>query len=536
MLRPYATSPLSLWLLYLSVLLITTAEGGMNTILPPYLDAAHYSVELIGIVTALFALLSLASRLPAGALYAGSRARRLIVAFTALYILSTSTFGISSNAFLIFPLTIIHGFAFGAVTTIMLPVAIQLRTRGSTASHGARMGWYTAALSAGYALGNTFSGRLADWFGFSFAFIAMGLLPLGTIALTLALPPIESGTSVGSAASAKSQLGWRQIGVLFSSASPMLLFATLIAFYINFLDDGFGTFFPLFGLGIGLTLSTIGDLRSLKSATGIVIRAFSGNLFRFINYRWLNHALVLGWSLVVFFLPDMRADWVFIAAFIFMGLARSLSRVTSATIVAEEKAHDAAGIGMASGIYNMGLDLGSLAGPLIAGFVARAVGIPTMMRVIPIMLVAIYFGALVWLNRATQVGPRRGAAKNLSGIVRSGRGEARGFTQLDWVRAQFIAKLGFEPYPGTLNLETSDGAASQVARSARGIIIEPAPNFCAARCYRVKLNGRVDAVWIVPEVADYPRGQMEFVAPVSLRDALNLKDGAVVTFQFTGDM
>lgn len=521
-----------LWQVYLAVLLITTAEGGVNTILPPYLDAAQYSVELIGIVSALFAFLSLASRLPVGALYSGARARQLMIASAVLFILGTAPIGLSASPWLVYPLAIVHGFAFGAITTLMFPLAIQLHSGNAKTSQGARMGWYTAALSAGYALGNTFSGRMVDAFGFSVAFFALGLLPLGTIALALNLPPISNVSAQPQRAAAK--LGRQSIGVMFTSASPMLLFATLIAFYINFLDDGFGTFFPLFGLGIGLTLSTIGDLRSLKSATGIVIRAFSGNLFRFIDYRWLNHALVVGWSLVVFFLPDMKADWVFIAAFIFMGFARSLSRVTSATIVAEEKAHDAASIGIASGIYNMGLDAGALTGPLIAGFVAHAVGIPTMMRIIPIMMVAIYFGALVWLNRATAT--RRGAVISLSGIVRSGQGEAREFTQLDWVRAQFIAKLGFEPYPGTLNLETSDGAAPAALRTARGIIIEPAPSFCAARCYRVKLNGRVDAVWIVPEVADYPHGQVELIAPISLREALGLKDGTVVTVDLIGDV
>ncbi len=64
---------------HLASLLVTTAEGGMNTIMPPYLDREHYSVEQIGFVTALFALLQLASRLPAGALYNGARARRLLV-------------------------------------------------------------------------------------------------------------------------------------------------------------------------------------------------------------------------------------------------------------------------------------------------------------------------------------------------------------------------------------------------------------------------------------------------------------------------
>lgn len=386
---------MSLWIVYLAILLLTTAEGGMNTIVPPYLDAAHYGLELIGIITALFALLQLASRLPAGALYDRVRARWLVPACAALYALSTAGFGVLQCMPAILLLTVVHGFAFGALTTIMLPVAIQLRG----GSQGARMGWYTASLAAGYALGAFLSGYLVDGYGYATTFVVMGLLPLGTMLLALALPPLGSPAATPAARRPRAEL----LSAL-PSLSPLLLFATLVAFYINFLDDGFSTFFPLLGLSLGLTLGLIGTLKGIKSATGVVVRVFAGSIFKVVNYRRLNHLLVIGWSLVVFALPWVREGWVFVALFVFMGVARSLSRVTSATLVAEEKAHDPSGIGLASGVYNMGLDAGALAGPLVAGFLARATDVPTMMRVVPFVMVALYFGALWWVNqRSAQV-------------------------------------------------------------------------------------------------------------------------------------
>lgn len=122
----------------------------------------------------------------------------------------------------------------------------------------------------------------------------------------------------------------------------------------------------------------------------------------------------------------------------------------------------------------------------------------------------------------------------IRGIVREGRGEGRKFTQLDWVRRQTRAKLGFDPYPGTLNLVTTDRAALD-ASAARAIVIEPEPGFCVARCYRVRVNGRVDAAWIVPEVVGYPSDQVELIAAVSLRDALGLKDGDAVVVSFRAE-
>ncbi len=124
----------------------------------------------------------------------------------------------------------------------------------------------------------------------------------------------------------------------------------------------------------------------------------------------------------------------------------------------------------------------------------------------------------------------------IRGVVREGNGEARGFTQLNWVRAQSREKLGFDPYPGTLNLETTERAALEASSTSRAIIIEPEPGFCSARCYRVRVNDRVDAVWIVPEVPGYPANQMELMSSVSLRDTLHLKDGSIVTVGLLGDM
>lgn len=122
----------------------------------------------------------------------------------------------------------------------------------------------------------------------------------------------------------------------------------------------------------------------------------------------------------------------------------------------------------------------------------------------------------------------------IRGIVREGKGEARAFTQLDWVRQEFLDKLGFDPYPGTLNLQVEDGVVLSTFRARTGITIEPQLGYCAAECFRVKLNGKYSAAWIVPDVPGYPQNQIELIARVSLREELNLKDGDVVIVELEG--
>jgi riboflavin kinase, archaea type len=116
----------------------------------------------------------------------------------------------------------------------------------------------------------------------------------------------------------------------------------------------------------------------------------------------------------------------------------------------------------------------------------------------------------------------------LEGRLCTGLGEGASFTQLDWVAREFREKLGFAPYPGTLNLVLT-GSTWMVARSllhkAAGIAIVPPNGFCAAKCFSVLINDRIEGAAVLPEVGGYPRDKFEILAPVGVRQELNLVDG-----------
>ncbi len=124
--------------------------------------------------------------------------------------------------------------------------------------------------------------------------------------------------------------------------------------------------------------------------------------------------------------------------------------------------------------------------------------------------------------------PVAGARIPLAGIVTRGDGVGRRFTSLDWVVEEFRAKLGFVPHPGTLNLHMSGPrwrAARQRLAAAPGIAITSPAGFCGARCFRIRLAGRIDGALVLPDVADYPSHKFEIVAPVPVRATLGLGDG-----------
>jgi CTP-dependent riboflavin kinase len=121
----------------------------------------------------------------------------------------------------------------------------------------------------------------------------------------------------------------------------------------------------------------------------------------------------------------------------------------------------------------------------------------------------------------------------LQGTVCDGQGAAAGFTQLEWVRDRFRTQVGFDPYPGTLNLRVADAAALDSIRAGAGIAITPnADGACPARAWRLRIGGRVIGAWILPDVPNYPGNILEVMAPVSLRQTLGLGTGDSVIVQF----
>jgi len=122
----------------------------------------------------------------------------------------------------------------------------------------------------------------------------------------------------------------------------------------------------------------------------------------------------------------------------------------------------------------------------------------------------------------------------LSGEVVTGLGEGQYYMSLEGYRTQFEDKLGFTPYPGTLNLILDD--KSTVLRKKldedEGIPIHgfgsQQRTFGGGRCFRATIEG-VRGAAILPDRSHYPDNVLEVIAPKNLRKVLRLKDGDEVS-------
>jgi riboflavin kinase len=125
--------------------------------------------------------------------------------------------------------------------------------------------------------------------------------------------------------------------------------------------------------------------------------------------------------------------------------------------------------------------------------------------------------------------------RTITGALATGLGEAAGFTSLDWARAAFRDRLGIDAFPGTVNVilkSDRERAAWRVVKSWPGIVLPPPrPDWCNSRCYHARINDRIGAAIVLPEIDSYPEDQIELIAAVGVRETLDLKDGDPVVIK-----
>lgn len=115
---------------------------------------------------------------------------------------------------------------------------------------------------------------------------------------------------------------------------------------------------------------------------------------------------------------------------------------------------------------------------------------------------------------------------------------------LDWVQRALQQRLGFAPFPATLNLRPKarhDALAWEMAqKELKGLdLFPPNSDFCNAQIFLVEISGAfapgtesIKGAVLLPQVANYPKDKIEVVASVRLKDRLGVRDGDQLTLEF----
>jgi len=123
----------------------------------------------------------------------------------------------------------------------------------------------------------------------------------------------------------------------------------------------------------------------------------------------------------------------------------------------------------------------------------------------------------------------------LEGILFTGLGEGAYYVSKEGYRKQFIEKLGFDPYPGTLNIKlTTDYDIKTRGELEAYPAIEllgfqnESRSFGGVKCYPAIINNRTKGAILTAMRTHYDASVVEIVAPIHLRTHLKLKDGQKV--------
>lgn len=135
----------------------------------------------------------------------------------------------------------------------------------------------------------------------------------------------------------------------------------------------------------------------------------------------------------------------------------------------------------------------------------------------------------IWLDLQGIFGEVSNQIKLVGQIV-SGLGEGSYYMGQEGYQKQFKEKLGFEPYPGTLDLKLKSGSLRLKKRLEieTGIKIEgfstEERSFGAVKCFPSKIKGEEAAI-VLPYRTHHEEDILEVISPVNFREKFGLEDG-----------
>ena len=393
--------------LYAASAVLTLGEGSVALLIPPYLHGRGFDAAAIGAIVAAYGIASLATRVPAALLYRSHRGPWLVAGGCVLSAVAFACIPLTAMPAAVAGLVALDGVGFSIATTGAMTALIERRPPGASA--GSIMGWYTGSLGIGYSAAGFVGGNLGDRLGVDAAILGLALVPLVAGALLKLSLDAAPASGAEPPAGRPAGSGVRQ----FARLPALVWLAFLVSLYLNLVNGVLFTFFPIYGLAIGLSLAQIGALTGIHGAVAAAVRLGSGLVFRRISYVRALPLMVVLSGLAVAGLSTVRLFAALAVAWAVIGLARGLLRVASGALVMDVAGDSDAERGAASGVYLAGLDLGKILGPPLGGAGAALAGIQTTFLLIAVVFPAAYLIAMAVLpSRSPSTRPAGSASRS----------------------------------------------------------------------------------------------------------------------------
>jgi riboflavin kinase len=127
---------------------------------------------------------------------------------------------------------------------------------------------------------------------------------------------------------------------------------------------------------------------------------------------------------------------------------------------------------------------------------------------------------------------------DLQGTLVSGMGEGAYYMSLKGYTNQFKSKIGYVPFPGTLNVRLDKKVHQEAIKqfeSLEGITVKSFSDgkrtYGWVKCFPAKLNNSINCQLIILERTHHDDSIIELISKICIRKSGKLKDGSKVTIK-----
>lgn len=123
---------------------------------------------------------------------------------------------------------------------------------------------------------------------------------------------------------------------------------------------------------------------------------------------------------------------------------------------------------------------------------------------------------------------------NFNGVLVSGMGEGKYYMSLEGYRKQFLRRIGYIPFPGTLNIKLIDSLSLQNRAKIESFRYQLIDGFHDSertygwvKCYPVIINGNknIRSDLLILERTHHDKNMLEIISPANIKKVLRLKNG-----------
>jgi MFS family permease len=359
-------------------------------------DKYHASAGMGGLVSGIFVFGILVGRLGTGRIIADVGSRRILIAGTLFFIVTSALYLAAASLPLLIAVRFLHGIAFGVAGTATGTIAAQVIPRGR---HGEGIGWYTMSQIMATALGPYLGIVMSRRVDFSVIFIVASVV--AAVGFVISLVVTEPARSAPPPDKAKEAKGFQVSNFLEFKAIPISIIVLIVGFGYSIVMS----FISLYSRQIHLE-EAASFFFLVYAVTVIASRPVSGRLLDCRGANFVVYPILLLFAIGMFLLSQAGGAITLLLSAVIMGLGYgNFLSCGQAISVMSASPHR---FGLATATYYMFLDVGFGIGPYLFGSLVPFTGYRGLYMVMALIILSTI--VLYYFLVRKRVSPEKAAA------------------------------------------------------------------------------------------------------------------------------